>query len=234
MTPKHTPAWLTDKINIGTTNASHRLKKISDRPHFGNLFFYSAAFLLSILYILYFFYITESPFFHFLFNPSFFEMRYFWVLPTLVPCILISSSLLQILKFPPFYAVLILFILAWAFIPKFLAGSSYHIFSDLTSLALVFIIFSHILVLLFTHKLPLSLRLICFGALEIFLVLFFKQLFDENTFDKSFWILQPYRYIFIFTILAGEELLNHRRFRFNLETISFICSPTNFITPLPI
>lgn len=228
------PARITDAVNHSIDSACAKIEKALLHPKWGDAFLYGLTGLLALLYVLYYFNITKNPYLGIEYNPSFFEMRYFWILPTLTPVLLLIGAVKNLLKLSSEMVFLGVFVVLAVVLPHFIANSSMHVFPQLTTLTLVFVIFIHLLLLLVTRKLGLGARTILFCLLEYFITLFLQRQFSESSFTTTFWLLQPYRYVFIFTLLAGHELLSKEKISFTWDKVSFICNPTNFITPLPI
>ncbi len=188
--------------------------------------------LISTLYILFFRYVSRSPELTGQ-SVSFFELRYFWIIPSLVPLVLITDYIVLLCRGAAQISIFVAFGLAFYFIPEMTSYESFIYHPLLIRVSMFFVLSSHMFFLFACRSLKVSTRLMIFFLLEMGLIIFFTK-FGQEHFLESFWVIQPYRYIFIFSVLSAESS-NHIGFKFlNLRFFTYLLSPTNFITPLPL
>jgi hypothetical protein len=187
---------------------------------------------ISTLYILFYFYVSKATALsrH---GVTFFELRYFWIIPCLVPIILVTDYLVLLCRGSTQASILICFVLAFFFIPNMTAYESFGYYPLLIRVSMFFVLSAHMLILITTRSLTISTRLMIFFLLELGLIVYFTK-FGQEPFLESFWVVQPYRYVFLFSILSAEAT-NHVGLGFlNRRFFTYIFNPTNFITPIPI
>lgn len=165
---------------------------------------------------------------------SFFETRYFWIIPSVVVLFSVGSLLVE--KIPGWTVYeksLSLSLAAGLFIPEILAYSDFSIVASLMRAAFILIYSLNLIALLLFRNISASLKVLVFFATELLIVIFMRTMEVDGFFGESFWLTQPMRYAFVFSYLAAETKLKTATDLFTTKNLSFVTSATSFITPLP-
>jgi hypothetical protein len=195
MTIKFTPDVVYQLIHRILKNLTDLIARIILKRKFLHLRLGVTAMILSALFLSFYFLVTLNS--EMTGNSTtFFETRYFWIIPTLVPLALITEFIVGLAGGSRAMAVLCAFSMAFLMIPEIASYGDYSYIPMLIRATMFFVLAVHILVLLTTRSLGINERLMIFFVVELFLVsyLFFS---GQSFFSESFWVTQPYRYIFM-------------------------------------
>lgn len=223
-----TPESVRSVLNAWVRTCSLRLSRLSEKM--GSFF----LLLICSLYGCFLYFLTINPDWNNN-HTSFFETRYFWVIPTVVVLFGVANLGLDRLRVRDVnLRLLVIFALVWMVLPQVLSYADPMYSPKLIRIAILFVLSVNLLVLVLVRRVPLSLKVLFFIATELSCVVYLKTTNYEGYFGESFWIIQPLRYVFVFSYLSislrGPRLSTLREGSF----WSFIMSPTVFITPLPI
>lgn len=226
---KASPASLRDCLNGILISKTQWIERLQN-----NRFIYAVITLFLIGLNLGFYHVvTFNPDFTGAHN-SFFETRYFWLLPTITIYVLFIELLTHHLQNKTEVILIFCYCGIFILVPEILTYAQASYLPSAIRIAILFTLGLHLLIFKFSRDLKYSTRLILFFFTELALVFYLDVLTLNDFFDWSFWITHPYRYIFTFSMLAADEEIKKSRLPFNWQTSSYVLSPMNWITPLPI
>ncbi|HEX7672816.1 MAG TPA: hypothetical protein VF412_01525 [Bdellovibrio sp.] len=223
-----TPESVRFAINSFLAEQSMRMSRVTRR--FGN----SVLLLLSLLYGVFLYLLTINPVLNNS-HTSFFEARYFWIIPSVVVLFGTGNFVFEALSIKSIhYRLLLVFGLLLVLLPRILSYADPMYIPKLMRITTLFVVSFNILILILIRRVPASLKVLFFFATELLIVMYLKITSYEGYFSESFWITQPLRYVFTFSYMAvgvGKNSLPELK---KTKFWSYILTPTNFITPLPV
>ena len=230
---KYSPSWVKRTLDFRIDQAVTLLERKIFKSNQKKWLLACATLLVVCFYLALLKFITLNPSFD---NEraSFFEARFFWIIPTLVPMVLLTDLGAAALKLSQNTSILLCSAITFFAIPEILSYGNPSYFPTLIRLSLIFALSFHICVLFFTRHLKFNARLVIFFTCEVLMIIFFTTHAGYNFFSESFWIGQPYRYLFMFTILSADLTGQSPGQFVGTRFFTYIFNPANLITPIPI